>query len=101
MLSYFTDELPPAIQSVIQSPAGTTFEQIANQAVSALTMLDSPDVQSTAGQSVLVFLQGRGDSRQQEFVDRALQVMDKFPNYPRPRAAVALQALKTLAQKAS
>ncbi|MCA9790602.1 MAG: hypothetical protein KC910_02355 [Candidatus Eremiobacteraeota bacterium] len=97
MKSYATGTLPPTIQSIFESPPGTTFGQIAQRAVFELERIASPEVQSEAGAYLLRFLQGRGDSYQQDFVEQALQVMEKFPHFPRPRAKVALRALTKLA----
>lgn len=93
MKSYVTSTLPPAIQSIFEAPPGITFEQLAGQAVDELQKVKSPAVQSEAAVYILKFLQGRGDRAQQELVEQALRVMDKFPHFPRPRAAVALKAL--------
>lgn len=101
MKCYTTGTLPPAIQSIFEAPPGITFEQLAHQAVDELQKIKSPDVQSEAATYILRFLQQRGDRSQQNLVEQALKVMDKFPHFPRPRAAVALRALASLTTRAA
>ncbi len=98
MKSYVTRTLPPSIQSIFEAPPGTTLGQLAKRAVFEMERIASPEVQSEAGSYLLKFLQGRGDSYQQDFVEQALKAMEKFPHFPRPRARIALRALTKLAE---
>ena len=85
------------IEHLIHS-AGS-FDQLARVAYQCVQRLDSSEAQSAAGHSVLRRLRELADESQGQFVERALEVMAKFPHFARPRAAVALQALKSLANE--
>lgn len=101
MRSYISRTLPPAVQSIFESPPGTTYEELVRRAIFELNRISNPEVQSEAGVYLLRYLEGRGDSYQRDLVEQALKVMEKFPHFPRPRAAVALRALNNLAKKAA
>lgn len=85
------------IEQLIHS-AGS-FDQLARVAYQCVQGLESSEAQSAAGHSVLRRLRDLADEGQRQFVERALEVMGKFPHFARPRAAVALQALKSLANE--
>jgi hypothetical protein len=65
-------------------------QTLAQQALDRIANLD-PDLQCNLGGSVLRELRGLGAQSQQE-------LMGKFPNFARARAAVLLKALKTLTE---
>lgn len=88
----------PKLQTLLQAPASVPSQQLAADAVSEINRLNTPEDQSLAGLAVLKVLKSRGDAGVQDFVERALEVMQKFPNFARPRAAVALRALNALAK---
>lgn len=88
----------PKLQFLLQAPATVPSQQLAADAVSEITQLPTPEDQSLAGLAVLKALKVRGDAGVQDFVERALEVMQKFPHFARPRAAVALRALNALAK---
>lgn len=98
MDALFTQNLPTGIRDIFAAPTGTSFADLARRAAASLTGIQDDVVRSRAGQHVLTFLQGRGDDGQREVVSRALQVMERFPHYPRPRAEIARRALEMLAQ---
>ncbi len=70
-------------------------QTLAQQALDRIAHLD-PDLQCNLGGSVLRELRGRGAESHQELIDRTFEVMGKFPNFARARAAVLIKALKTL-----
>ncbi len=69
----------------------------AKQALESLKGL-SPDEQSQYGAQALGKAIDFGDVRATELASKALQVMEKFPHFPRPRAAVVMRALETLSR---
>lgn len=74
-------------------------EMLAREALQRIAGLD-PDMQCNLGGSVLRELRERGAQKHQMAIDHALEVMGKFPNFARARAAVVLKALKGLAGSA-
>lgn len=98
MDALFTQSLPRGIRDIFMAPAGTSLADLARLAAAQLTSIQDDVLRSRAGTHVLTFLQGRADNGQREVVCRALQVMEKFPHYPRPRAEIARRALELLAQ---
>lgn len=70
-------------------------QMLAQQALDRLAHLD-PDLQCNLGTSVLRELRNQSGNSQQELIDRTFEVMGKFPNFARARAAVLIKALKTL-----
>jgi len=68
---------------------------LAQQALDRLSQLD-PDLQCNLGTSVLRELRNQSGDSQQALIDRTFEVMAKFPNFARARAAVLIKALKTL-----
>lgn len=69
---------------------------LARQALDRITGLD-PDLQCNLGATVLRELRERVGAQHQDLIDRAFGVIAKFPNYARPRAAVVLKTLQSLA----
>lgn len=98
MDALFTQNLPTGIRDIFTAPAGTSLAELARLAAAQLTGIQDDVVRSRAGKYVLTFLQGRAENGQREVVSRALDVMEKFPHYPRPRAEIARRALELLAQ---
>ena len=88
----------PQLQTLLQAPASLSSQRLAADAVSEISRLTTPEDQSLAGLAVLKALKARGDAGVQDFVERALEVMQKFPHFARPRAAVALRALSALSK---
>lgn len=68
---------------------------LAQQALDRIAHLD-PDLQCNLGGSVLRELRGRAADAEQALIDRTFEVMGRFPNFARARAAVLIKALKTL-----
>jgi len=97
MEALFTHGMPRGVVELITSPPGTSLRDLAGRAQAALTEMTDDSARSRAGQCLLVFLQGRTEGHQRQTVVRALQVMARFPHYPRPRAEVARRALECLA----
>lgn len=93
----FTHNLPAGIRDLVGAPAGSSLSELAHQAMVCLTGIQDDVARSKAARHVLTFLHGRGDLDQREVVARALEVMDRFPHYPRPRAEIARRALEMLA----
>lgn len=98
MDAMFTQSLPTGIRDIFKAPAGTSLADLARCAAAQLTSIQDDVLRSRAGMYVLTFLQGRAENGQAEVVSRALQVMEKFPHYPRPRAEIARRALELLAE---
>ena len=71
-------------------------QQLAQKALERLAHLDA-DLQCNVGGSILRDLRDRVGAQQQELIDRAFEVMGKFPNFARARAAVVTKALQSLA----
>ncbi|GMU56293.1 MAG: hypothetical protein AMXMBFR33_54390 [Candidatus Xenobia bacterium] len=84
------------IQNLVRQ--GASAKQLATYGVRVVEQLTNADEQSAVGRVVLRALLDRADAGQRSIAERALEVMDKFPSYPRPRAAVVRAALKSLAQ---
>lgn len=89
-------EILAELQNLIRQGAGVT--QLAQYGVRVTDQLTSAEDQSAVARHILRASLDKADPKQREFVHRALEVMDKFPCYPRPRAAAARAALKSLAQ---
>ena len=76
----------------------TSVSRMAGEALRNLRGL-SAEEQSEAGAFVLGQARQYGDEKARDLADRALQVMEKFPHFPRPRAAVIMKALESLAKE--
>lgn len=70
---------------------------LAQQALDRLANLD-PDLQCNLGTNVLRELRNQAGDSHQALIDRTFEVMGKFPNFARARAAVLIKALKTLTE---
>lgn len=101
MKIYVPRTLPPSIQSVFEAPPSASFLSLVEKALFEMNRLTSADVQSEAGIQLLRFLQNRGNSYHQDLVDQALGTMNRFPNFARPRARIALKALHRLSEMAA
>ncbi len=89
---YLPEELVYLLETVSELPA-------AEVAVCALSHLERfPDAQQKPeiGAQLLTNI-SLGHCKEADQAAKALEVMAKFPNYPRPRAAVAIAALKGMA----
>lgn len=71
-------------------------QKLARQALDRITGLDA-DLQCNLGASVLKELRDRAAGPKADLIDRAFGVIAKFPHYARPRAAVVLKTLQSLA----
>jgi hypothetical protein len=68
---------------------------LAQETLVRIAHLDA-DMQCNVGGSALRELRLRAQGSQQQAIDHALEVMGKFPNFARARAAVVIKALKGL-----
>lgn len=84
------------LQNLIRQ--GASVVQLATYGVRLTEQLTAAEDQSAIGRHILRAILDKADLKQHQLAERALEVMDKFPCYPRPRAAVAKAALKSLAQ---
>lgn len=84
------------IQNLVKS--GASAVQLAQYGTRTVEQLPGAEEQSAVARHVLRAMIDRADLKQRDLIHRALEVMDKFPCYPRPRAAAARAALKSLAQ---
>ncbi len=84
------------IHNIIRTGGGV--KHLAAYGVKVTDQLTGAEDQSAVARHILRACLEKADLKQSEFVNRALEVMDKFPCYPRPRAAAARAALKHLAQ---
>ena len=80
-----------------EASSQVNLRQLAGDALSNMRGLTAEE-QSQAGAFVLAQARDLGDSRTREMAERALEVMEKFPHFPRPRAAVVMRALESLAK---
>jgi hypothetical protein len=91
---YLPEELVYLLETVHCLPAS----EVANCALPHLERFPDPQQKAEIGAQLLTNIsQGLSDAAPE--AAKALEVMAKFPHYPRPRAAVAIAALKGLASK--
>ena len=88
------EELVYLLESVEQLPAA----EVANCALPHLERFSDAHQKAEIGAQLLYNISEGCTSAATEAA-KALEVMAKFPHYPRPRAAVAIAALKGLAKK--
>lgn len=88
------EELVYLLESVDQLPA----PEVANCALPHLERFSDAHQKAEIGAQLLHNISEGTDLCAPEAA-KALEVMAKFPHYPRPRAAVAMAALKGLAKK--
>ena len=89
--------VPSEVNRLLQEAEDLPLAELAGKAAVMVATLQGAETQSQAGFAVLTHLRPRCDEGQRDLVDRALEVMHKFPHFPRPRAAVLMKALKKLA----
>lgn len=70
-------------------------QTLAREALDRISQLDA-DLQCNLGGSVLRELRDQVSKNQQDLIDRTFEVMAKFPNFARARAAVVKKALQSL-----
>ncbi len=87
----------PQNHEVPGDKSASALRQMAGDALTQIRGL-SAEEQCEAGAYMLGQARQFGDDQIRDFADRALQVMEKFPHFPRPRAAVAMRALESLAK---
>lgn len=86
---YLPEELVYLLESVHQLPAA----EVANCALNHLERFPDAQQKAEIGAQLLTNI-SLGQCKEAGQAAKALEVMAKFPNYPRPRAAVAIAALK-------
>ena len=91
---YLPEELVYLLESVHQLPAA----EVAHCALPHLERFSDAQQKADIGAQLLTNI-SNGSSACAGEAAKALEVMAKFPHYPRPRAAVAIAALKGLASK--
>lgn len=88
------EELVYLLESINELPAA----DVAACALSHLERFSDSGQKAEIGRQLLTNISLGSCAEAGEAV-KALEVMEKFPHYPRPRAAVAMAALKGLAAK--
>lgn len=91
---YLPEELVYLLESVHNLPAA----EVAFCALRHLELFSDAQQKAEIGHQLLSNI-SLSDSDAAQEATKALSVMAKFPHYPRPRAAVAMAALKGLATK--
>ena len=91
---YLPEELIYLLESVNRLSAG----EVAACALPHLERFSDSVQKAEIGHQLLQNISQSPSSRAEE-AQKALEVMAKFPHYPRPRAAVAMAALRGLAAK--
>jgi hypothetical protein len=92
---HLPQELIYLLESVTSLPAA----EVAACALAHLERFSDSLQKAEIGRQLLASIAMGGCTLAGE-ANKALEVMAKFPNYPRPRAAVAMAALKGLAARA-
>ena len=90
--------LPEELIYLLESVTKLSAADVASCALSHLERFSDSNQKAEIGRQLLTGI-SLGDCPQAPEASKALEVMDKFPHYPRPRAAVAMAALKGLANK--
>lgn len=88
------EELTYLLESVAQLPAA----DVAATALPHLERFSDSQQKAEIGRQLLTQISRHGCEHAPD-AEKALEVMNRFPHYPRPRAAVAMAALKGLASK--
>lgn len=88
----FPEELVYLLESINELPAC----DVAACALTHLERFSDSGQKAEIGRQLLTNI-SLGDCAEASEAVKALEVMEKFPHYPRPRAAVAMAALKGLA----
>jgi hypothetical protein len=92
--------LPEELIYLMESVASLPAAEVAACALSHLERFSDSLQKAEIGRQLLANIAAGGSALAGEAA-QALEVMSKFPHYPRPRAAVAMAALKGLAAKAA
>lgn len=90
--------LPEELLYLLESANVLPATEIAACALTHLERFSDSAQKADIGRQLLMNISLGGSPASIEAV-KALEVMEKFPHYPRPRAAVAMAALKGLASK--
>ncbi len=90
--------LPEELIYLLESVNELSAADVAACALTHLERFSDSGQKAEIGRQLLTNISLGSCSQAGEAV-KALEVMDKFPHYPRPRAAVAMAALKGLAAK--
>lgn len=99
MDSFIAAGVPEEVAELIKTAGDVPVADLARRAAQVVAAIDGAEAQSNAGRCMLNYLRPRADESQITLIDRALEVLDKFPNFPRPRAAVIRRALETLGKQ--
>jgi hypothetical protein len=92
--------LPEELIYLLESVASLPACEVAACALSHLERFSDSMQKAEIGRQLLATISQGQDALAAEAA-KALEVMAKFPHYPRPRAAVAMAALKCLAARAA
>lgn len=92
--------LPEELVYLMESVAALPAPEVAACALTHLERFSDSMQKADIGEQLLLGIVTAG-GRLASDAARALEVMAKFPHYPRPRAAVAMAALKGLAAQAA
>ncbi len=90
--------LPEELIYLLESVNKLSAADVASCALSHLERFSDSNQKAEIGRQLLTGI-SLGTCPQAPEASKALEVMEKFPNFPRPRAAVAMAALKGLASK--
>lgn len=90
--------LPEELVYLLESVNELSAADVAACALTHLERFSDSGQKAEIGRQLLTNISLGSCSQAGEAI-KALEVMDKFPHYPRPRAAVAMAALKGLASK--
>lgn len=85
------------IQKMGNNANNNNINGFAQQALDSMKGL-TPEEQSQVGAQALGQAVQFGDPKVIELANKALLVMEKFPHFPRPRAAVVVRALESLSR---
>lgn len=88
--------LPEELLYLLDSVASLPVSEVASCALTHLERLSDALQKAEIGHQLLASI-SEGSSAMATEASKALEVMARFPHYPRPRAAVAVAALKSLA----
>lgn len=90
--------LPEELIYLLESVSNLPAPEVAACALTHLERFSDSQQKAEIGRQLLANISKSGCTLAGE-AGKALEVMAKFPHYPRPRAAVAMAALKGLAAK--
>lgn len=90
--------LPEELVYLLESVSHLSAPDVAACALPHLERFSDSQQKAEIGRELLVQI-SQGSSPSAPEAEKALEVMNRFPHYPRPRAAVAIAALRGLAAK--